>query len=107
MIGLPARTRVWLVAGHTDMRKGFDGLSAMVQTALDSNPFCGHVFVFRGKRGDMLKALGLDPFAATAYVFGNRRRDRVKILLWDRNGYWLLLNQLTSYCTSSRWIRRL
>jgi len=32
MIGLPAGTRVWLVAGHTDMRKGFDGLAALVQT---------------------------------------------------------------------------
>lgn len=49
MIGLPAGTRVWLVAGHTDMRKGFDGLAAMVQTALAANPFCGHVFVLRGQ----------------------------------------------------------
>ena len=47
MIGLPAGTRVWVVAGHTDMRKGFDGLAALVQTALAGNPFCGHVFVFR------------------------------------------------------------
>jgi transposase len=48
MIGLPAGTRVWLVAGVTDMRRGFDGLAAIVQTALDINPFGGHVFVFRG-----------------------------------------------------------
>lgn len=40
------------------------------------------------------KALGLDPFAPCAYVFGNRRRNRVKILLWDRNGFWLLLKRL-------------
>ena len=60
MIGLPAGTRVWLVAGHTDMRKGFDGLAAMVQTALAENPFCGHVFVFRGRRGDILKVLWFD-----------------------------------------------
>ena len=60
MIGLPSNTRVWLVAGHTDMRKGFDGLAAMVQTALAANPFCGHVFVFRGKRGDILKVLWFD-----------------------------------------------
>ena len=60
MIGLPANTRVWLVAGHTDMRKGFDGLAALVQTALAANPFCGHVFVFRGRRGDIVKLLWFD-----------------------------------------------
>jgi transposase len=60
MIGLPSNTRVWIVAGHTDMRKGFDGLAAMAQTALAANPFCGHVFVFRGRRGDILQVLWLD-----------------------------------------------
>ncbi|RST47110.1 IS66 family insertion sequence element accessory protein TnpB [Variovorax sp. MHTC-1] len=60
MIGAPANTRVWIVAGHTDMRKGFDGLAGMVQTALAANPFCGHVFVFRGRRGDILKVLWFD-----------------------------------------------
>jgi transposase len=60
MIGLPAGTRVWLVAGHTDMRKGFDGLAASVQTTLAANPFSGHVFVFRGRRGDILKVLWFD-----------------------------------------------
>lgn len=60
MIGLPANTRVWIVAGHTDMRKGFDGLAALVQTALAVNPFCGHVFVFRGRRGDIIKLLWFD-----------------------------------------------
>lgn len=60
MIGLPANTRVWIVAGHTDMRKGFDGLAALVQTALSENPFSGHVFVFRGRRGDIIKVLWFD-----------------------------------------------
>ncbi|HWH73360.1 MAG TPA: IS66 family insertion sequence element accessory protein TnpB [Methylibium sp.] len=60
MIGLPAGTRVWLVAGHTDMRKGFDGLAAIVQSALAANPFDGHVFVFRGRRGDLIKVLWFD-----------------------------------------------
>ena len=60
MIGLPSNTRVWLAAGRTDMRRGFDGLAAMVQTALTANPFCGHVFVFRGRRGDILKVLWFD-----------------------------------------------
>ena len=60
MIGLPSGTRVWLVAGHTDMRKGFDGLAAVVQAALAANPFDGHVFVFRGRRGDLIKVLWFD-----------------------------------------------
>jgi transposase len=48
MIGLPAGTRVWLAAGLTDMRRGFDGLAALAQSALELDPFSGHVFVFRG-----------------------------------------------------------
>ena len=57
MIGLPHGTRVWLGAGVTDMRKGMDGLAALVQTTLAENPFSGHVFAFRGKRGDLVKLL--------------------------------------------------
>ena len=60
MIGLPAGTRVWLAAGQTDMRKGFDGLAAMAQTSLIQDPFSGHVFVFRGRRGDIVKLLRWD-----------------------------------------------
>ncbi len=60
MIALPARTRVWIAAGVTDMRKGMDGLAALVQTALSENPFSGHVFVFRGRRGDLVKLLWFD-----------------------------------------------
>jgi transposase len=60
MIGLPAGTRVWLAAGVTDMRRGFDGLAALVQTQLAAQPFSGHVFVFRGRRGDLLKLLWWD-----------------------------------------------
>ncbi|WKB56027.1 IS66 family insertion sequence element accessory protein TnpB [Eleftheria terrae] len=60
MLGLPPNTRVWIAAGHTDMRKGLDGLAALVQTALPDNPYSGHVFVFRGKRGDMIKVLWFD-----------------------------------------------
>jgi transposase len=60
MIGLAAGTRIWIVAGVTDMRRGFVGLSGMVQTALEQNPFSGQVFVFRGKRGDLIKILWWD-----------------------------------------------
>ncbi len=57
MIGLPPGTQVWLVAGVTDMRRGFDGLAAVVQTKLANNPYGGQVFVFRGRRGDRIKVL--------------------------------------------------
>ena len=57
---VPTGTRIWLAAGVTDMRKGFTGLSALVQNALASNPFCGHLFLFRGRRGDLLKILWWD-----------------------------------------------
>ena len=43
MIGLAAGTRIWIVAGVTDMRRGFTGLSGMVQTALQESPFSGQV----------------------------------------------------------------
>ena len=57
MIGLPAGTHIWIVADVTDMRRGFIGLAAMVQTALQENPFSGHVFIFRGRRGDLIKRM--------------------------------------------------
>jgi transposase len=60
MIGLPSGTRVWIAAGVTDLRNGFDGLAARVQTMLEMDPFGGHVFVFRGRRGDMIKILWWD-----------------------------------------------
>ena len=60
MIALPAGTRIWIAAGVTDMRRGFHGLSAQVQTVLEQQPLSGHVFVFRGKRGDILKVLWFD-----------------------------------------------
>ena len=57
MIGLPAGTQVWLAAGATDMRRGFDGLAALVTSSLLEDPVSGHVFVFRGRRGDRVKVL--------------------------------------------------
>ena len=57
MIGLPVGTRVWLAAGVTDMRAGFNSLAAKVRTGLERDPCCGHGCVFRGRRGDLLKVL--------------------------------------------------
>ena len=51
---------MWLAAGVIDMRKGMDGLAALAQTVLAENPFSGHVFVFRGRRGDLVKLVWFD-----------------------------------------------
>jgi transposase len=60
VISLPAGTRVWLAAGARDMRRGFDGLARQVQQTLGQDPFSGHLFVFRGRRGDLVKVLYWD-----------------------------------------------
>ena len=60
MITLPSNTRIWIAAGVTDLRRGFTGLSALAQTALEQDPLSGHVFVFRGRRGDLIKVLWFD-----------------------------------------------
>jgi hypothetical protein len=57
LIGPPGGVRVYLAAGVTDMRKGFDGLAALVQQRLRQDPFGGAVYAFRGKRGDLVKLL--------------------------------------------------
>jgi transposase len=60
MISIPSGVRVWLVTGHTDMRKGFGSLALLVQEALDRDPFDGNLFVFRGRRGDLIKIIWHD-----------------------------------------------
>ena len=59
-MGIPGNPRIWLAAGVTDMRRGFGGLSSLVQSTLAENPFSGHIFVFRGRRGDLIKLLWWD-----------------------------------------------
>ena len=70
MLNLPGSVRIFLAAGPTDMRKGFDGLSALVQQ------------------------FGQDVFSGHLFVFVSRRRDRVKILTWDRGGFILYYKRL-------------
>ena len=71
MWSLPSGTQIWIACGITDMRKGFDGLSAIVQLQLSADPFSGQLFVFRGRRG-----------------------DRVKLLWWDGDGMCLFAKRL-------------
>ena len=57
MIPVPAATRVWLAAGVTDMRKGFASLAALAEGVLRLDPYSGHLFVYRGRRGDLIKII--------------------------------------------------
>ncbi|EBS3611188.1 TPA: IS66 family insertion sequence element accessory protein TnpB [Salmonella enterica subsp. enterica serovar Muenchen] len=60
MMSLPSGTKIWLVAGVTNMRKSFNGLGEQIQTVLNENPHSGNLFIFRGRRGDMVKILWAD-----------------------------------------------
>jgi transposase len=61
MISPPGGVLIWLVAGFTDLRKGVDGLSALVQHQLQESPFTGELYIFRGKSGDKIKVLWAAP----------------------------------------------
>jgi transposase len=71
MINLGPATRIFLAAGSTDMRKGFNGLSALVKDRLECNPLDGHL-----------------------YLFCNKRRNRLKVLYWDGSGLWICNKRL-------------
>jgi transposase len=60
MIALPSHTKIWIAAGVTDLRRGFTGLSALVQIKLEQDPLSGQVFIFRGRRGDLVKLIWFD-----------------------------------------------
>jgi transposase len=60
VISLAPGTKVFLACRPIDLRNGFDGLAAKVQQMIGADPFSGHLFLFRGKRGDYLKALYWD-----------------------------------------------
>lgn len=68
MIPLPSGMRVWLAVGRTDMRRGMNGLALQVQETLQRNPFAGDLFVFRGRRGDMIKVLWHDGLGLSLYA---------------------------------------
>lgn len=78
MIPIPTGVRVWLATGHTDMRKGFASLGLIVQETLKRDPNGGHLFVFRGRRGDLIKVIWHDGQGACLYT---KRLDRGR-LLW-------------------------
>ena len=68
MIPIPTGTQVWLATGHTDMRKGFDGLALLIQETFKRDPHAGHLFVFRGRRGDRIKVIWHDGQGACLFT---------------------------------------
>jgi transposase len=68
MIPVPTGVRVWLATGHTDMRCGFPGLALKVQEILKRDPLGGHLFVFRGRRGDLIKVIWHDGDGACLFT---------------------------------------
>ena len=68
---------VWLATGHTDMRKGFATLALLVQETLKTDPHCGHLFVFRGRRGDLIKVIWHDGQGACLF---SKRLERGRFI---------------------------
>ena len=71
MFTLSAAVRIYVAAAPCDLRRGFDGLSALTRSVIGADPLSGHLFVFL-----------------------NRRRDRIKLLAWDRTGFVVVYKRL-------------
>ena len=68
MIPLPTGVRVWIAAGHTDMRRGMRSLALQVQEALNRDPHAGDLYVFRGRSGSLIKILWHDGIGMSLYA---------------------------------------
>ena len=68
MIPMRSGVRVWIATGHTDMRRGMNGLALQVQEGLKRDPHAGDLFVFRGRRGDLIKVLWHDGLGMSLYA---------------------------------------
>ena len=68
MIPIPSGVKVWIATGVTDMRRGMNGLSLQVQEAFGRNPYAGDLYVFRGRRGDLIKVLWHDGLGLSLYA---------------------------------------
>ncbi|WLS01473.1 IS66 family insertion sequence element accessory protein TnpB [Shinella oryzae] len=68
MIPVPSGVKVWQTTGYTDMRRGFPGLSLMVQETLKRDPMSGHLFVFRGRSGGLIKVIWHDGQGACLFT---------------------------------------
>ena len=83
MIPIPTGVRVWLATGHTDMRCGFPSLALRVQEVLKHDPLGGHLFCFRGKRGDLIKVVWHDGQGACLFT---KKLERGKFIWPSADG---------------------
>jgi transposase len=77
MIPIPNGVKVWIAIGHTDMRRGMQSLALTVQESLKGNPHAGDLYIFRGRRGDLVKILWHDGVGMSLYA---KRLDRGKFI---------------------------
>jgi transposase len=82
MIGLPTGVRVWIAAGHTDMRRGMQSLALQVQEGLKRDPHAGDLYVFRGRSGSLIKILWHDGIGMSLYA---KRLERGRFI-WPSAG---------------------
>ena len=82
MIAVPTGVRVWIAAGHTDMRRGMQSLALQVQEALKRDPHAGDLYVFRGRRGSLIKILWHDGIGMSLYA---KRLERGRFV-WPSAG---------------------
>ena len=68
MIPVPGGVRVWLASGVTDMRRGMNTLALQVQEGLGRDPHAGDLYVFRGRKGDLVKILWHDGIGISLYA---------------------------------------
>lgn len=107
MMITPAGVKVHLALGITDMRKGMEGLAALVQQTLKLDPFCGHLFCFRGRRANVVKILFWDGSGVCLYT---KRLDS-GIFAWPMLGepgtaVALSSGQLALLLEGIDWVRR-
>src|SRR5713101_2984677 len=88
MIAIPGNVRVWLATGHTDMRRGFPSLARLVQESLKRDPHVGDLYVFRGRRGDLIKIIWHDGQGACLLVPAREPASCVSVGRQRRESLW-------------------
>ncbi len=83
MIPIASGVRIWIATGHTDMRRGMQGLALQVQESLKRDPHAGDLYMFRGRRGDLAKILWHDGIGLSLYA---KRPDRGKFIWPSASG---------------------